>query len=145
MALGPAGEIRRCSKVKVKRRVPSARRQSIVQICYRISLCRWKRSRVDMRTVVTRPRFLSQDHGLYFPLILGESSSSYSTMSQTALATGHPASTTERIHPVVGKDDEATTNTPLDSLPITDEPIVTRKELWSYYCIYYSFILSCCS
>ena len=58
-------------------------------------------------------------------------------MSQTA--TGHPASTPERIHPVVGKDDEATTNVLLVSPPISDEPIVTRKELWSYYCIYYSY------
>jgi hypothetical protein len=92
-----------------------------------------------MRTVITGHRFPSQDDGLYCPLILGPSSSScsYSTMmSQTA--TGHPASTQKRIHPVIGKDDEASTDIPLDSPPISDEPIVTRKELWSYYCIYYS-------
>jgi len=103
---------------------------------YNFAISRWQRSWVDMRNVTTRPRFLSQGQGLYDPLILGVSSSSYSTMSQTA--TGHPASTPERVHSVVGKDDEAPMDIPLFSLPIPDEPIVTRKELWSYYCMYYS-------
>ena len=91
-----------------------------------------------MRNVTTRPRFLSQDQGLYDPLILGVSSSSYSTMSQTA--TGHSGSTPERFHPVVGKTDEATSKVSLDSLPISNEPIVTREELWSYYCICYHLL-----
>ena len=103
---------------------------------YNFAISRWQRSRVDMRNVTTRPRFLSQGQGLYDPLILGVSSSSYSTMSQTA--TGHPASTPERVHSVVGTDDEAPVDIPLFTLPIPDEPIVTRKELWSYYCTYYS-------
>ena len=91
-----------------------------------------------MRNVTTRPRFLSQDQGLYDPLILGVSSSSYSTMSQ--IATGHSGSTPERDHPVVKKGDEATTKVSLDSTPISNEPIVTRKELWSYYCICYHLL-----
>ena len=91
-----------------------------------------------MRNVTTRPRFLSQDQGLYDPLTLGVSSSSYSTMSQ--IATGHSGSTPERYHPVVEKRDEATTKVSLDSTSITSEPIVTRKELWSYYCICYHLL-----
>jgi hypothetical protein len=59
-------------------------------------------------------------------------------MSQTA--TGHSSSTPERDHPIVGKDDEATMKVSLDSTPISNEPIVTRKELWSYYCICYHLL-----
>jgi hypothetical protein len=49
---------------------------------------------------------------------------------------GHPVQ--EPIRPVVGKDDEDTTDSPVVLPPISDEPIVTRKELWSYYCIFSS-------
>jgi len=89
-----------------------------------------------MRKVVTRLRFLSQDRGLSHPLILGTPSSAYSTMSHTPVdaTVRHPAQ--EFVHPAVGKDDEDTTNSPAVLPPIADEPIVTRKELWSYYCIF---------
>jgi hypothetical protein len=94
-----------------------------------------------MRKVVTRLRFLShEDQGLYTPLIPGASSGAYSTMSRTAAAAmGHPSP--ELVHPVdssVGKDDDATTDVPVFSPRISDEPIVTRKELWSYYRMYRS-------
>ena len=85
--------------------------------------------------IVTRLRFLSQDRGFFNPLILGTPSSAYSTMSHTAVdaTMSHPAQ--EPVHPAVGKD---TTNSSAVLPPILDEPIVTRKELWSYYCIFSS-------
>jgi hypothetical protein len=88
-----------------------------------------------MRKVVTR-RFLSQDRGLSRPLILGTPSSAYSTMSHTAIdaTMGHPAQ----------EFDEDTTNFPAVLPPIADEPIVTRKELWSYYCTFSSLSLRHC-
>ena len=55
-----------------------------------------------------------------------------------AAAMGHPSP--ELVHPVdsVGKDDDATTDVPVFSPRISDESIVTRKELWSYYRMYRS-------
>ena len=107
---------------------------------YGFAISRCQRSQVDMRNIVTRLRFLSQgDQGLFTPLIARAPSGAYSTMSRTAAATmGHPSP--ELVHPVasVGKDDDATTDVPVFSPRISDEPIVTRKELWSYYCMYYS-------
>jgi hypothetical protein len=104
-----------------------------------------------MRKVVTRLRFLSQDRGLYRPLIPGASSSVYSTMSHTTAGAslGHPAQ--ESVHPAVRKDEEDTDHSPAALPLISDEPIVTRKELWSYYCIFSSLsprgspsLTSCC-
>jgi hypothetical protein len=59
-------------------------------------------------------------------------------MSQTP--TGDSGSTLERVHPVVGKNDETITKVSLGSTPISNEPIVTRKELWSYYCMCYHLL-----
>lgn len=101
-------------------------------VCDAVFVSRCYKKKDAMRKVVTRLCFLSQDRGLYHPLILGTPSSAYSTMSHTALdaTVGNPA------HPAVGKGDEDTdtTNSPAVLPPIADEPIVTRKELWSYYC-----------
>jgi hypothetical protein len=49
---------------------------------------------------------------------------------------GHPAQ--ESVHPAARKDGEDTNNSPAALPLISDEPIVTRKELWSYYCIFSS-------
>ena len=93
-----------------------------------------------MRNIVTRLRFLShEDQDLYTPVIPGAPSGAYSTMLRTAAAAmGHPSP--ELVHPVgsVGKNDDATTDVPVFSPRISDEPIVTRKELWNYYRMYCS-------
>ena len=84
-------------------------------------------SQADMRKVATKLRFLSQDRGtIYAPLVHGNPSRSYSTMS-------HPASTPEPVSPGVRKDDTVSIGSPVVSPRKYDEPIVTRKELWSYY------------
>jgi hypothetical protein len=79
----------------------------------------------DMRKIATKLRFLSRDRGIYAPLVHGTPSRSYSTMS-------HPAPT-PAPEPVVRKDDTVSIDSPVVSPRTYDEPIVTRKELWSYY------------
>ena len=90
-----------------------------------------RRSKTDMRKVARRLRFLSQGRGLYRPLVLEAPSGSYSTMS-------HPGATEplvpEPVFPAVRKDDTIATDCPVVSPQSYNEPIVSRKELWAYYC-----------
>ncbi len=79
-----------------------------------------------MWKAATRLRFLSQDRGLYAPLVHGTPSGSYSTMS-------HPTPAPEPVSPGVGKDDTIAIDASVVSPRSYDEPVVTRKELWSYY------------
>jgi hypothetical protein len=86
-----------------------------------------------MRKVVTRLCFLaraSRDRGLYGPLLPSTPSGSRPTMSYT-VPTTHP--TPEVVLPDV----------PVIAPPNYDEPTVTRKELWSYYCMSCIFIPLC--
>src|SRR6266852_1480560 len=78
-----------------------------------------------MRKIATKLR--SQDRGTYAPLVHG-TSRSYSTMSQPA-----PTPAPEPVSPGVRKDDTVSIDSPVISPRTYDEPIVTRKELWSYY------------
>ena len=87
-----------------------------------------RRSEANMK-VVRRLRFLSQDRGLYRPLVLGAPSDSYSTMSHPGATTGPLAP--EPVFPGVRK---VATDVPVVSPQSYDEPIVSRKELWAYYC-----------
>ena len=84
-----------------------------------------------MRNVARRLRFLSQGRGLYRPLVLEVPSGSYSTMS-------HPGATDplvpEPVFPGIRKDDTIVTDVSVVSPQSYNEPIVTRKELWAYYC-----------
>ena len=84
-----------------------------------------------MRKLARRLFSLPQDEDLYRPLVLGAPSDSYSTMSHSG-ATGHP--TPEPVFPDARKDDTVGTDAPVVSPQSYDEPIVTRKELWAYYC-----------
>lgn len=84
-----------------------------------------------MRKLARRLFSLPQDEDLYRPLVLGAPSDSYSTMSHSG-ATGHPAP--EPVFPDARKDDMVGTDAPVVSPQSYDEPIVTRKELWAYYC-----------
>jgi hypothetical protein len=99
--------------------------------CDRKSRRRCQRRKADMRKVARRLFSFSQDGDLYRPLVLGAPSDSYSSMSHPG-ATGHPAR--EPVFPDVRKDDTVGTNAPVVSPQSYDEPIVTRKELWAYYC-----------
>ena len=85
-------------------------------------------NQADMRKIATKLRFLSRDRGIYAPLVHGTPSRSYSTMSHTTLT---PAS--EPVSPGIRKDDTVSIDSPVVSPRTYDEPIVTRKELWSYY------------
>lgn len=84
----------------------------------------------DMRKITTRLRFLSRERGIYAPLVHGTPSRSYSTMSHPAPT---PTTETVTVSPGVRKDDLVSTDTPVVSSQTYGEPIVTRKELWSYY------------
>jgi hypothetical protein len=81
-----------------------------------------------MRKIATNLRFLSRDRGIYAPLVHGTQSSSYSTMSRPA-----PTPASEPVSPDLRKDDAVSIDSPVVSPRTYDEPIVTRKELWSYY------------
>ena len=81
-----------------------------------------------MRKIATNLRFLSRDRGIYAPLVHGIPSRSYSTMSHPA-----PTPAPEPVSPVIRKDDTVSIDSSVVSPRTDDEPIVTRKELWSYY------------
>jgi hypothetical protein len=84
-------------------------------------------SQADMRKIATR--FLSRDRSIYAPLVhVGTPSRSYSAMSHPA-----PTPAPEPVSPGVRKDDTVSIDSPVVSPRTYDEPIVTRKELWSYY------------
>jgi hypothetical protein len=85
-------------------------------------------SQANMPKIATKLRFLSQDRGIYAPLVHGTSSRSYSTMSHPA-----PTPAPEPVSPGVRKDDTVSIDAPVVSSTTYVEPIVTRKELWSYY------------
>ena len=70
--------------------------------------------------------------------MLGAPSHSYSTMPPHLASAGQLAP--ELVSPSVKVDDSAITGDPCPAVSPQsyDEPIVTRKELWSYYCVYYS-------
>jgi len=87
-----------------------------------------RRSQADMRKIATSLRFLSRDRGAYAPLVHGTPSRSYSTMSHTA-----PTPAPEPVSSGVRNDDTVFIDPPVISPRTYDEPIVTRKELWSYY------------
>jgi hypothetical protein len=85
-------------------------------------------SQADMRKIATKLRFLSQDRGIYAPLVHGTPSHSYSTMSHPA-----PTQAPDPVSPGVRKDDAVSIDSAVVSPRTYNEPIVTRKELWSYY------------
>lgn len=85
-------------------------------------------SKADMRKIATKLRFPSRGQGIYAPLVHGTPSSSYSTMSHPA-----PTPAPEPVSPGVRKDGADSIDSPVVSPRTYDEPIVTRKELWSYY------------
>jgi hypothetical protein len=87
-------------------------------------------SQAVMRKIATKLRFPSRDQGIYAPLVHGTPSCSYSTMSHPAPT---PAPAPEPVSPGVRKDDTDSVDSPVVSPRTYDEPIVTRKELWSYY------------
>jgi hypothetical protein len=90
--------------------------------------CPPRRSQADMRKIATKFRFFPRDRGIYAPLVHGTPSCSYSTMSHPA-----PTAVPEPVSPGARKDDTVFIDSPLVSSRTYDEPIVTRKELWSYY------------
>jgi len=83
-----------------------------------------------MWKAATRFRFFSQDQGLYRPLVLEAPSriSGYSTMSDS-----HPIATAHPPPDLIFPTDVVTNDGPLVAPQNDNEPIVTRKELWSYY------------
>lgn len=97
--------------------------------CNRDTRCQPTRgSQADMRKIATKLRFPSRDQGIYAPLVHGTPSCSYSTMSHPA-----PTPAPEPVSPGARKDDMDSFDSPVVSPRTYDEPIVTRKELWSYY------------
>lgn len=90
--------------------------------------CRPRRSQADMRKISTKLHFLSQDRGIYAPLVHPYGTRSYSTMSDLA-----PTTPPVHISPRASKGDTVSIDSPVVSPKTYAEPIVTRKELWSYY------------
>jgi hypothetical protein len=91
-------------------------------------------SQADMRKIATRLRFLSRDRGIYAPLVHGTPSHQFLFQPcrrprSDSGCLGAP----EPVSPGVRKDDAVSIDSPVVSPRTYDEPIVTRKELWSYY------------
>jgi len=98
------------------------------------------RKQADMRKIATMLLPL-RDPSIPVPLVHGTPSHSYST-------TSHPAPTPapEPVSPGVRKDDTVSIDFPVVSPRTYDEPVVTRKKLWSYYRKSCSFLVpSTCS
>jgi hypothetical protein len=50
----------------------------------------------------------------------------------------------EVIPPEIQKDEDVSVSvTPVAPQSYHDEPVVTRRELWSYYCVYHYIFLHC--
>jgi hypothetical protein len=72
--------------------------------------------------------FPSRDRSIHAPLVHGSPSHSFSTMSHPS-----PTPAAEPVSPGVRKVDTASIYFPVVSPRTYDEPVVTRKKLWSYY------------
>ena len=82
-----------------------------------------------MLKLVTRLRFRSQeDQRLCRPLL-----------SSTPSGSRHMSYTVPIVDPA---PEPVLPDVPAIAPPSYDEPIVTRKELWSYYCMSYTFVSS---